>query len=277
VEHIEGTFIGAEDHIVYYQGWQPSDETRAVLLMNHGIEEHSGRYINLVKHLVPLGYAMYGHDCIGHGKTEGVRVFVEDYQNLKSTLDIFKAMVRAWHPQMPFFMFGYSMGCLISLDYLLDTSEDFSGAIFASPTFTVPPGITKLEVGVTKLLSKLAPKIRVTEFDINDITQDPKAAQAYLSDPLIYEGNPTARFMAELLKGINRVQKDMEKFSLPFLVLQGGADNIADPAGSRMLYERADAKQKTLKVYDGFNHGLFIEPGHDQVLDDVEVWLDQQL
>ena len=37
------------------------------------------------------------------------------------------------------------------------------------------------------------------------------------------------------------------------------------------------ASDKTIKIYDGFYHEVFNEPEHDQVLRDVETWLEAHL
>ena len=60
MQHQEGTFKGIRDATIYYQSWLPEGETKAILLIVHGLAEHSGRYMNVVNHFVPLGYAVYG-------------------------------------------------------------------------------------------------------------------------------------------------------------------------------------------------------------------------
>jgi len=55
--------------------------------------------------------------------------------------------------------------------------------------------------------------------------------------------------------------------------LQGTVDRLSDPRGSEMLYKRVSSRDKKLKLYDGFYHEIFNEPGHEQVFADVEAWL----
>jgi alpha-beta hydrolase superfamily lysophospholipase len=44
-----------------------------------------------------------------------------------------------------------------------------------------------------------------------------------------------------------------------------------------MLYDKASSEDKTLKMYDGLYHEVFNEPERDQVLQDMEKWLEAQL
>ncbi len=60
---------------------------------------------------------------------------------------------------------------------------------------------------------------------------------------------------------------------LPILVMHGAADPISDPKNSEMLYQKAGSADKTLKIYQGYYHEIFNEPGREQVLADVESWL----
>ncbi len=79
MEHIEGKFKGHKNLNLYYQCWLPAGEPKAVLLVVHGLAEHSGRYMNLVNHFVTQGYAVYGFDQRGHGRSPGRRGYVERF------------------------------------------------------------------------------------------------------------------------------------------------------------------------------------------------------
>ena len=80
MKHQEGYLKSNRETDIYYQYWLPNEEPKAVLLIAHGLAEHSGRYMNLVNHFVPNGYAVYAIDHFGHGKSEGKRVYVERFE-----------------------------------------------------------------------------------------------------------------------------------------------------------------------------------------------------
>ena len=98
MNHIEGHFPGVRDLSIYYQGWLPEGEVKAILLVVHGLGEHSGRYMNVVNHFIPLGYAVYALDHIGHGKSEGEREMVDSFADFTDTLTIFYDRVVEWQP-----------------------------------------------------------------------------------------------------------------------------------------------------------------------------------
>ena len=46
MKHQEGYLKGVRDTDIYYQYWLPESEPKAILLVVHGLAEHSGRYMN---------------------------------------------------------------------------------------------------------------------------------------------------------------------------------------------------------------------------------------
>jgi len=103
IKHQEGFFKGTHDDNIYHQSWLPEGETKAVLIIVHGLAEHSGRYTNVVNHFVALGYAVYGLDHRGHGQSDGTRVYVDRFDDFIVPLKCFFDMVREWQPDRPFF------------------------------------------------------------------------------------------------------------------------------------------------------------------------------
>ena len=108
MKHQQGYLKGVRHTNISYQYWLPEDEPEAILIVVHGLAEHSGRYMNVVNYFVPLGYAVYGIDHIGHGKSEGERVYVKRFHDYTKTLKRYFDMIRDWQPEKPIFMIGHN-------------------------------------------------------------------------------------------------------------------------------------------------------------------------
>jgi acylglycerol lipase len=273
VNHIEGAFKSARDDDIYYQAWLPEGNVRAVLIVVHGIGEHSGRYMNVVNHLVPLGYAVYGFDHVGHGRSGGMREFVVRFDDYTTTLTRYCDLVRSRETVKPVFLLGHSMGGLIASYYLLDHQTTFRGAVLAAPSIKAGASVSPVNILVTKVLSVIAPGARVLALDANGISRDPQVVAAYVRDPLVFHGRTTARVAVELLKAMRRVTAEAGSITLPLLVLQGSGDQHVNPAGAQMLFDKAGSGDKTIRVFEGLHHEVFNEPERAQVLDEVEAWL----
>lgn len=273
MNHIEGSFKGVRNANIYYQAWLPEGDAKAVLLIVHGLGEHCGRYMNVVDHFVPLGYAVYGLDHIGHGKSEGTREFVQSFEDFTNTLTIYFNMVTEWQTGKPVFLVGHSMGGLIASHYLLDYQANFKGAVISAPAVKVSDSISQTTIIMGKILSALAPKMGLLGLDANGISRDKEVVEAYVNDPLVFHGKTPARLAAELLKAMLRVTAEAHNLTLPLLIVQGGEDKLVDPDGAQMLYDKASSEDKTIKVYEGLYHEVFNEPERAIVLKDVETWL----
>ena len=277
MKHREGYLKGVRDTDIYYQCWLPEGEPKAILLIVHGLGEHSGRYMNVVNHLVPSGYAVYGIDHIGHGKSDGERAFVERFQDYTKPLKKYFDMIRDWQPEKPIFLIGHSMGGLISAAYLLEHQDELSGAVLSGPSIKVPDNISQAMIFVGHMLSTIMPKTGLIQLDAEGVSRDPVVVDAYVNDPLVYTGKTTARLGAELLKTMRYVTEHATEIKLPIMIVQGSDDKLVDPSGAQLLYDLVGSEDKTIKIYDGFYHEVFSEPEHEQVLNDVETWLEAHL
>lgn len=273
MKHQDGFFDGVRGSRHYHQSWLPDGDSRAALLVVHGLAEHSGRYMNLVNHFVPQGYAVYGMDHLGHGKSDGTRVFVQSFDDYLDPLGKFLESVKRWQPGKPVFLVGHSLGGLIAPLFVLKHNPDIPGMILSAPLAKIPEHISPLLVTMSKLLSSIVPKLGVDDLDAERISKDPEVVRAYDEDPLVYRGKTTARLGAELLKGMQRVQAEASKISIPVLIMQGSDDRLVDPDDGQLLYDLVGSADKTLKMYPGLHHEIFNEPERDQVFADMQAWL----
>jgi alpha-beta hydrolase superfamily lysophospholipase len=278
MEHEEGFLNENSDRKIYYQCWLPEGDVKAVLLVVHGLAEHCGRYANLVNRFVPIGYGVYTFDLPGHGKSYGKRVYVNRFEDFTQTLAVFLNKVRSLHNEAPLFLVGHSMGSLVSAVFLTQHQKNFAGAILSgSGVVKVPDHISSATLFAGKVFSVLMPKIGLIGLDVNGVSRDPSVVRAYVEDPLVHTGKTTARLAAEILRTMQCIPEIAAQITLPIMLLQGGADRLVDPEGARMLFETVQSSDKTIKIYEGLYHEIFNEPERDQVLGDVEEWLESHL
>jgi len=273
VKHISGELKGQQNFNLFYQGFLPDGRPRAILLILHGLAEHSGRYVNVVDHFVPKGYAVYGFDQRGHGQSEGMRGYVEKFSYFTDDTKTFFEMLRNKHPDEKFFMVGHSVGGVIAIAYSLYRQDEFDGLILSGATVKPGSSLSPVKIMLARLLSLLAPKMGVDVIDASAISRTQKVVDAYVNDPLVYRGKIRARLGAELINTMQMLPDQLSGIHLPILIMSGTADRLSNPDGSRLLYECVKSEDKTLKLYDGFYHEIFNEPGRKHVFNDMENWL----
>jgi acylglycerol lipase len=243
--------------------WEASDP-RATVALVHGLAEHSGRYEHVGTRLAGAGYSVYTADLRGHGRSAGFPGQVSGLADWLEDAGAIVARARDAAAGRPVFLFGQSLGALISAAYVARQPDDVDGLILSA--IAVLAG--------TALLSAMA--------DPDDqgippsaISRDPSVVQAYVDDPLVFADRVSAEANAAALEAAIEVNQAGDRLALPVLMVHGSDDAIADIEGATDLFASIASEDKELIVYDGLYHEVMNEPEQDRVLDDVVAWLDR--
>jgi alpha-beta hydrolase superfamily lysophospholipase len=275
--HRVGTFPGWGGLPLYYQSWLPTARPPRALLVNlHGLGDHSGLYPNLVGHLAGCGYAVYAFDMRGNGRSPGQRAYVGSWREYREDLRAFLTLVRQWERPLPLFLLGNSLGGLVVLEYALYHPEDLAGVIAAAPPLgklSVPP----LLMALGRVMSRIIPRFSLqVGMDLAGLARDQTVIQTVLADQFFHRRG-TARLSTEVIAAIARVQDGAAQFTLPLLLLHGSDDRMVPPDGSRTFFSKLRSPEREFREYPGAYHGLFADLGYQEVLRDVERWLEARL
>ena len=232
---------------LYFQNWSPDAPPKALILLVHGYAEHSNRYRYFSEHCVERGYAVYAMDHWGHGKSDGTYGFVPRFSVFYDGVDALLEKICSDHPSLPIILLGHSMGGLISAGYLLENQSKFAACVLSGPAIKAAEEPSKFMIMISRLLSKLAPKMGVLTFDPNGVSRDPKVVADYIADPLVYSGKMGARLAAEIFDEMTHVQKNVHKITIPMLMLHGGEDGAAAVGGSEYLDQHIASTDKTVE------------------------------
>ncbi|XP_052476929.1 uncharacterized protein LOC105800039 isoform X2 [Gossypium raimondii] len=270
-------FTSARGETLFTQSWTPvSVVVRGVVVLLHGLNEHSGRYSDFAKQLNANGFKVYGMDWIGHGGSDGLHAYVHSLDHAVTDMKIFLEKVLAENPGLPCFCFGHSTGGAIVLKAVLDPKIEaqVSGIILTSPAVGVQPS-HPIFVVLAPVVSFLLPRyqVSVTNKKNMPVCRDPEALVAKYSDPLVYTGPLRVRTGYEILRTTSYLQQNMNRLRVPLLVLHGTDDTVTDPQASQKLYEAAASTDKTIKLFEGLLHDLLFELERETIMDDIIQWL----
>ena len=268
----EGFFVGKGGARLYFQKWIPKGDVKSNILLVHGLFEHSGRYTNLIEFLVPKGYAVVSLDHRGHGKSEGMRGYVNRFADYLDDLNLL------WESQLaksktPVFVFGHSVGGLIATLFVSDRPGSFSGLLLSAPAIRPGSSVNTVSIIAARILSVVLPKLGVSRLEAGGVCSDPSVVERYVSDPLVYTGKIRARLGAELFAAMRRVPSQARNIELPVLLMHGTEDRLSNSQGSAYLFEVVKSEDKKLNYYQGFCHEILNEPGRERVLNDILEWL----
>lgn len=248
-------------------------DARAVLVIVHGLCEHSGRYQHVTAEFNHFGYSVYRFDNRGHGRSGGDRGYINDFNELIDDAAKVVDRVRLENPDLPVFMLGHSLGGFIAAAYALKYPGRLSGQVLSGAALMIQPGLAALE-GVDVSETPRAPIINTLT---DKVCRDPEVVRAYREDPLNLKEFTTRLMSESLLRGARWLMDRQVEYTCPCLILHGGADQIVTPDTSSYFYQHIASRDKKLKIYDGLYHEILNEPEKDAVIKDIHVWLAERI
>ena len=286
--------------------WVPETQPVGVLILVHGMSEHLDRYIPFVEFMCSNGWVVAGNEHLGHGKSVGdnpqgyfckrdpATVVVRDVHRLKK-------MVQKEYPTLPIFIFGHSMGSLITRNYLAKYGNGVNGAII-SGTLMMPKQ-TIIAMGIlcklltffqggkhpSKIMSAVAfgsycKRIENPRTEFDWLTTDEKIVDQYIADPdsgFMFTNNGFMT-LKELLARLHdtKMLAAIPK-ELPVLFVYGEED----PCGSYGVdvvkvyeqYKELGIADVSKIAYPGDRHEILNESDADTVMNDILNWIKERM
>lgn len=272
MQHQEYRYQGAGGITLFAQSWKPDTTARALVLIVHGHGEHSGRYGHVAESLVSRGFAVAAFDLRGHGRSEGPRGFVRDWDDYRQDLHLLLAQLETEFGGVSLFLYGHSFGGTIVLDYVLQEPKNLNGVIASAPSLG-RPNIPAILFTLSQVLSKIYPSFSMaTQLDATTLSRDPQVVSAYQNDPMVHSVG-TARLGTELTRITDWIQANAAKLQVPLLIVHGAKDGLVNPEDSRRFFENVGSPDKTYKeIPDGY-HEPHNDLDKDKVIREIGDWI----
>ncbi len=273
-----------------------------VLLISHGLAEHSKRYRGFAEAMAERGFHVYAHDHRGHGETtapdaplgrfaarNGIDCVIADLVAVRN-------LAAGNHPGLPVVLLGHSMGGLIALNAAISYPKKFDGLAIWNSNFN--PGaagrLAKAILYAERMLkgsdvpSGLLPKLtfgawsrsiagRRTDFDW--LSHDPQEVDRYIADPLC-GFDASVSLWLDLLEMTFRAPRPQRLANLrkdvPIHLVGGGQDPATD-RGKAVAWLDDHLKAHgfsdvTLKIYQEMRHETLNEFGREAAIADFADW-----
>lgn len=245
-----------------------NDRPRYVAVLIHGYGEHMGRYEHVADRLVRHGAAVYGVDHVGHGKSDGDRVLIVDFEDVVTDVHELAERARADHPAVPVVVIGHSMGGMIAARYAQRYGTGLAALVLSGPV-----------IGSWELVSTLLSFDEIPDMPLDPaiLSRDPSVGTAAAADPLVWHGPFKRATLEAFAEALTTISKGGTFGSLPTLWLHGEDDQLVPLGASRDGIDAVRGSDLTERIYPGGRHEVFNETNKDEVLDDVTAFLDRAL
>ena len=271
----ESEFEGVGGLRIATRSWRPAGKPKAVMVLIHGFNAHSGYMVWPGEQFAAGGLAVYALDLRGRGKSEGERFYVEKFSDYLTDVNTLVSWARSENPGLPMYVLGHSAGGVIAVSYVFEHQNEIAGLVCESFAFDV--GLPHLVQLALEGVGHIAPHVHVFSLKNADFSRDPKAVMRMNNDPLIAKESQPAETASEMLKAAERLKANMPQFTAPVLIIHGTADKATRPAGSQYFHDHAGSTDKTLRLYEGHFHDLLNDVGKEEVMADIQSWLNARI
>jgi lysophospholipase len=251
-----------------------------VIVVAHGLGEHSGRYEELAQDFGRAGMSTYALDHRGHGRSDGRRGHARRFVRYVHDFEKFRRrVVGAVGSEVPLFFLGHSLGGLILIRYLQEyPAVPARGAILSSPLLGLAMDVPRWKEQLGRLLYYTVPALPMsTGLDPQYLSHDTEVVEAYKRDSLVHD-RITPRTYGELQREIDLAFTKCRRLRLPTLVLIPADDRIVRADLMQRFAAEASrsvaVKEETLA---GLYHEVLNETTRSSVVADVLGWIERRL
>jgi len=293
---------------IFVRKWLPTGTPKAILIVVHGMAEHSGRYERLASLMAGAGWAVYAPDLRGHGLTanKGELGWLPErkgFPRIRDDLHEIAQAAQAENPGVKIGLFGHSMGSLLSEMYIQAFGQELAACVLSgvlAPPAPLLYAIGRLVAGCGAAFkggNSPARGLHKLSFDSNNkdfepartsvdwLSRDAAEVDKYIADPLCgfvcsfaHYRNLLSAFAS--MYGAGSSFSGMPK-SLPLLIFSGAEDPLGGSMGFVSLladkFKAAGLQDIQTRLYPGARHEALNETNRDEVLADIKLWLETKL
>jgi acylglycerol lipase len=275
----EAKFEGNDGTPFDVQGWEPDMQPKAVVVLVHGLGEHTGRYAHVGQALTDAGYVLVGFDLRGHGKSGGARGHFPSLDVVTQDIRQFFQFVSQRYPNLSQFLYGHSLGGLLSLTYAVQNKAALKGVMVTGSALRSALQEQKAKIAMANILGTLMPAMTIPSgLDATTISRDKAVVDKYVHDPLVHD-KTSLGLGKSALTAIDICFARARDLAYPLLIMHGKADKLTYASGSEDFARLAGEENKdvTLKIWDGLYHEIHNEPEQAEVFKVMIEWLDKHL
>ena len=285
----------------------PDGKPRAVVQIAHGIAEHIDRYRPFMEFLADNGFVVAGNDHLGHGKSirvpeeQGFFAEKDGWWRAVDDMDKLHDIMSKEYPELPYVLFGHSMGSFLTRTYLIKHPDKYD-AVILSGTGHQSPALVLGGNAAASVMAKLngamgdgakldslafgsyLSKIENPRTKFDWLSRDAEQVDKYIADPLCGFVGKIGLYR-DMMQGIkfitdkkNIAQMNKEK---PVYFMSGDGDPVGDYGkGVERAYKAfcdAGLHDVFMRLYPGGRHEMLNETNKEQVYQDILNWLNEKI
>ncbi len=272
----EGHFKGHDQTELFYQTWTP-EKVRGLILITHGLAEHSECYNSLAQSLADDGWKVFAWDMRGHGRSEGKRGYMRHISDSINDLGCFYDLVNRERDGKKLVLIGHSLGGLITLRYLQTNKNECAAVVLSSPALGLSMDVPKLKEQLARIAIRWLPTITLyNEIQYEDLSRPEEMQKFYKTDTLRHDKISPGLFLS-MVECFPLATSDADSIKMPVLMQLSGEDRLVSTSASMSFFESLPNKKNQMIVYTDSLHEVYNCVEREQALADLKRFLSPYL
>jgi alpha-beta hydrolase superfamily lysophospholipase len=256
----------------FVREWIPEKHPKGLILLLHGLSDHSGRFVFVGESFAREGYIFVAPDLRGNGQSEGKRGHFDSLEQVMSDIHFLLQENKKRHPGLPLILYSQSMGGNLAINFALRFPDVITCAIASSPWLRLSKQPSPLLLKLASFLAKAHPRLLIPNgLKSRDLCHDQVIRDAYDNDPLIHWKISASTFLIIHTIGEWAVL-NAPMLKIPLLLLHSKADPITSFRASEQFAQNANTFLTFLTFKEQY-HELHNESIKEEVIGKMTSWL----
>ena len=269
----EGYFKGYKNESLFFQSWEKKNPS-ATIIITHGMGEHSESYIRLINFFQSQYYSFIAWDLRGHGRSNGKRGYVENFNDFIYDMEIFlKEVFETYKFKSPIILLGHSMGGLVQTKFLLTNPNKFliAAQILSAPLFGFSLPVPSIKDRAARILNALLPQVTLgNEIDSDMLTRDAEVVAGFEKDHLRHTLISSGIYLG-MIESFEMTLSRASEITLPTFIQLSENDPVVSTAKAKEFFTTISSTNKRIILYgDGARHESYNDIHRNTVFQDLE-------
>lgn len=255
-----------------------ADLPKALVFIFHGMHCASNCYTHIANRISQEKIAVFAFDQEGHGKSEGKRGRIRDYDAYVSCAIEYIVKTKEFYPEnTPIFLLGESMGGAIAISTALQIPDMIRGLILYAPSLGVNPDLAPFLQRIVRCVASCWVGFPMMSQDLAIGSRNPYNTEWWMANPDLYHGKLEAGTGAALLRGFQELGSQIDMLKTSFILFQGGHDNVVSESMARDFVKSSKVEDKEFVYYPEMYHAVSADPEIYEIMEKTVEWINNRL
>ncbi len=248
------------------------DQAGTPVILVHGLQSHSGWFVQSADFIAGLGRPVYAFDRKGSGLSEAKRGHADSFEEWIEEIRVVAELASRRHGTSRVHLVGHCFGAIPATAFACRYPETVASLIL--PTAAIH---TRTDVSFSEKLAILIGRVtgRQSYIPVHlqaEMFTDLADYETFIREDPLALTQATAQFYWQVPRARRYINRHVDRLTMPVFMALADEDPICDNAGNRRFFGALPAPEKLLTSYADAEHILEFSRERDAFFEDLAAW-----